>query len=322
MDTTPLGRTGLRVSVAGLGCGGNSRIGLGRGLPRAESVRIVRTALDHGVTFIDTAEAYGTEEIVGEAIAAVDRSSVVISTKAHATSAGGAVAAADYAARIDAALKRLGTDHVDIFHVHGVQPDEYARVRDEILPVLLAAKAAGKVRHVGITERPPRDPQQAMLAHAVRSEPWEVVMLAFHMMNQRPAERILPVTRERGIGTLAMFAVRNIFSRPEQLRDTLRALADEGKVPDDLAREEAPLARLVEEAGASSLQDLAYRFVRHTPGIDVVLFGTSRLDHLAANVASIAAPPLAPAAVEKLQALFGALEGVGLDAPDHMRRAR
>ena len=68
MHTTTLGRTGLKVSVAGLGCGGNSRIGMGAGLSEAESVALVRQALDLGVNLIDTAAAYGTEGLVGKAI--------------------------------------------------------------------------------------------------------------------------------------------------------------------------------------------------------------------------------------------------------------
>lgn len=321
MERTTLGRTGLSVSVAGLGCGGNSRIGLGRGLSTAQSVRLVHAALDHGINLIDTAEAYGTEAIVGEALSTVDRSAVVVSTKAQAVPDGSAITGAEFAAKIDAALRRLRTDYVDVFHVHAVLPADYARVREEILPVLLAAREAGKVRHVGITERPPMDPGQTMMGRAVRDPEWAVVMLAFHLMNQRPAETILPATRANGIGTLAMFAVRNIFSRPDRLREALARLAAEGAVPQALAEAEAPLADIVRQSGATSLTDLAYRFVRHTPGIDVVLFGTSRLDHMAANVASITAPPLERAAVARLRALFGALEGVGLDAPDHVRGA-
>ena len=68
MQYTTLGKTGLKVSVAGLGCGGNSRIGLGTGLSSAQSVALVREALDLGVNFLDTAAAYETEDIVGEAI--------------------------------------------------------------------------------------------------------------------------------------------------------------------------------------------------------------------------------------------------------------
>ncbi len=82
MDYRPLGKTGLTVSVAGLGCGGNSRLGLGRGASIDECVAVVRTAVDLGVTFLDTAEAYGTEEIVGAAVRYYDRDKLVISTKA------------------------------------------------------------------------------------------------------------------------------------------------------------------------------------------------------------------------------------------------
>src|SRR4029453_1213988 len=82
MEYRPLGKTGLTVSVAGLGCGGNSRLGLGRGASVDDCVAIVRTAVDLGVNFLDTAEAYGTEEIVGTAARSYDRDKLVISTKA------------------------------------------------------------------------------------------------------------------------------------------------------------------------------------------------------------------------------------------------
>ena len=81
MDYTTLGRTGLKVSVAGLGCGGPSRLGMRDNKSQRECVAIVRQALDLGVNFLDTAEVYGTEEIVGKAVAAVPRDKVIISTK-------------------------------------------------------------------------------------------------------------------------------------------------------------------------------------------------------------------------------------------------
>src|SRR5262245_9542396 len=83
MHYTTLGKTGLKVSVAGLGCGGNSRVGLGTGASEAQSVALVREALDLGVNFLDTAAAYETEGVVGKAIKARPRDSVVISTKSH-----------------------------------------------------------------------------------------------------------------------------------------------------------------------------------------------------------------------------------------------
>src|SRR5262249_49341052 len=85
MHYTTLGSTGLKVSVAGLGCGGNSRIGLGTGLSEAQSVALVREALDLGVNFLDTAASYGTEQVIGKAIRGRPRAAVVISTKSHTT---------------------------------------------------------------------------------------------------------------------------------------------------------------------------------------------------------------------------------------------
>ncbi len=82
MEYATLGRTGLTVSVAGLGCGGFSRLGLGTGKSEAEAVALVRQALDLGVNLLDTAAVYGTEGVVGQAIKTVPRESVVIATKA------------------------------------------------------------------------------------------------------------------------------------------------------------------------------------------------------------------------------------------------
>src|SRR6266478_6459252 len=85
MDYVGLGRTGLRVSVAGLGCGGFSQLGLAQGKSEADAIAIIRQALDLGVNFFDTAAAYGTEAVLGKAIKAVRREQVVVATKAPFT---------------------------------------------------------------------------------------------------------------------------------------------------------------------------------------------------------------------------------------------
>src|SRR5215468_11598512 len=81
MEYTILGWSGLKVSIAGLGCGGASRLGQAAGKSEQESIAIVRLALDLGINLFDTAEAYGTETIVGKALAGVPRDQVIISTK-------------------------------------------------------------------------------------------------------------------------------------------------------------------------------------------------------------------------------------------------
>ena len=322
MERTTLGRTGLRVSVAGLGCGGSSSIGMGTGKSRKESVAVVRTALDLGINLIDTAARYGTEEIVGEAIAAVPRDSFFISTKAraHEDNAEDPLPPADLVDSLEASLRRLGTDTIDVFHVHGVLPQHYAHVREAVVPVLLAEKDKGKFRHLGITEYASVDTGQTMLARAAEDDCWDVIMVAFHMMNQKPSKHIFTHTQRLGIGTLNMFAVRDIFSNPARLQGAMRELAADGRVPEHFAASDDPLGFLVHDGGATSLIDAAYRFARHTPGVDVVLTGTGDIDHLRANVASILKPPLPADDLATLHELFGDLAGVGLDPPTAPRR--
>jgi aryl-alcohol dehydrogenase-like predicted oxidoreductase len=317
MQYTTLGSTGLRVSVAGLGCGGNSRLGLGRGKGEAEAISLVRSAIELGVNFFDTAEAYGTERVLGHALAGVARDSVVISSKSRILDEqGNLLSGATLTSNLDESLRRLSLNHLDVFHLHAVQTQHYEYALNELAPALLRQKEKGKIRHLGITESPPRDPNQAMLRRALDDACWEVVMLAFHMMNQGARQSLFPRTRAQGVGTLIMFAVRNIFSRRDVLERTLLELASKEEIPRALADHPDPLGFLIHPGGASSLTDAAYRFARHEPGADVTLFGTGDQEHLRTNIASLLKPALPPADVEELSVLFAHLRGVGLVFPD------
>jgi aryl-alcohol dehydrogenase-like predicted oxidoreductase len=148
---------------------------------------------------------------------------------------------------------------------------------------------------------------------------WDTAMVAFHMMNQNTREAVFPATLQHRVGTLLMFAVRSIFARRERVSDAMKDLAAEGKVPQSLADEPDPLGFLVHPGGALSLTDAAYRFVRHEPGVDVVLFGTGDQEHLRSNIESILRPPLPQADRDRLKQLFGHLRGVGLVAPPRAR---
>jgi aryl-alcohol dehydrogenase-like predicted oxidoreductase len=315
MQYTTLGRTGLKVSVAGLGCGGFSKLGLGTGQSADHAAGIIRQALDLGVNLIDTAAVYGTEDVVGAALAGVPRDQVVVCTKASKPASDKAFSVDNVIASLDGSLRRLGLDYVDVFQLHAVPPVAYDHVREVIAPALLKERERGKFRFLGITETAPNDPEQLMLNRAMQDDPWDTAMVAFHLMDQVARTQVFPHTLANRIGTLMMFAVRSIFARPAQLAATMRDLSAAGEVPKWLAEVDDPLGFLVHPDGASSLTDAAYRYVRHEPGVDVVLFGTGDAGHLRTNIASILKPPLPVADRAKLRELFSHLRGVGLEAP-------
>ena len=314
MEYTTLGRTGLKVSVAGLGCGGFSRLGMPAGKSEDEAARLVCNAVDLGINVIDTAPAYGTEAVVGKALKSIPRDSVVVCTKAFVKRGGEWHPPERMVQSLDNSLRLLGTDYVDVFQMHGVLPGEYAYTKEHLVPELLRQKAKGKIRHIGITEQPVEDFQHETLIAAANDEVWDVFMLAFHMMHQSARKTLFPLTRQKRIGTLLMFAVRSIFARPERVVAALREAAAKGQVEKWLGEAPAPLDFLLGPAGASDITEAAYRFARHEPGVDVVLFGTGDAAHLRANVASLLRPPLAAADRAQLAKLFGHLVGVGMDA--------
>jgi aryl-alcohol dehydrogenase-like predicted oxidoreductase len=316
MEYVTLGKTGLRVSVAGLGCGGNSRLGLGRGKTEAEAIALVRQALDLGLNLLDTAAAYGTEALIGKAIKPVPRDHVVITTKALINRGSTPIPPVRVVESLERSLRQLDTDYIDVLQLHVVPPAMYDHAFQTIASVLLREKEKGKFRALGITETSPNDHEQLMLQRAVHDAVWDVVMLGFNMMHHNARTQIFPHTIANNIGTLLMFVVRNIFSQPGRLTAKMQELAATGQVPQWLADTDNPLGFLIHEGGASSVMDAAYRFVRHEPGVHVTLFGTSEPEHLRANIASLLKPPLPEADRQQLAALFGHLLGVGLEPPD------
>jgi len=321
MDYVTLGRTGMRVSVAGLGCGGFSQLGLAQGKTEADAIAIIHQALELGVNFFDTAAAYGTEPILGKAIKSVRRQEAVIASKAPFSFSNPRSTPENIVASLDNSLRQLDTDYIDVYQLHGVPPGAYDHALNDLAPVLLREKAKGKFRYLGITETAPHDPQHQTVQRAAQDGVWDVVMVGFHMMHQNAGEHVFPLARANRVGTLMMFAVRNIFSQPQRLAATMRDLAAAGEVPQWLAETPDPLGFLIHEGGASTVPDAAYRFVRHEPGVDVVLFGTGDPEHLRTNITSILRPPLPEADRRQLTTLFGHLVGVGLDAP-HLSQPR
>jgi len=320
MQYTTLGKTGLRVSVAGLGTGGFSRMGLKTGLTEEQSARLVLDAVDLGVNFIDTAPTYGTEGVVGRALKSIPRDKVVVATKSTVRRDGEWWTPERMIESLDNSLRVLGTDYIDVFNLHSIEPDMYDYTRDTLAPALLEQKRRGKVRHIGLSENPIVDFTNAALKRAQKDSMWEVFMVGFHMMHQGARTNVFPVTREKGIGTLIMFAVRSIFADPPRIAREMKALAAKGLVEKWLGETDDPLGFLVHAGGAASVIEAAYRFTRHEPGADVVLFGTGNAAHLRSNIEALLKPPLPKADQDKLTALFGRLTGVGLDGHDGRTR--
>ena len=306
MQTVRLGRTGLMVSVAGLGCGGHSRLGMARGKDLHHAADMVRRALDLGINFIDTARAYGTEEAVGMGVKG-RRDDAVISSKAGIGRGETLVSAADMARYVDDCLTKLNTTYVDVFHLHGVTPAQYPHARDVMVPELKRQQAAGKVRFLAISEQFGGDTGHAMFRQCLADDLFDVVMVGFNILNPSARQRVFPQTREKDVGTLIMFAVREALSRPDELKKVVGQLIERGEVDAGAVDAADPLGFLGD--GKAVVED-AYRFCRHEPGADVILTGTGDPAHLEANVAAIQQPPLPPEVLTKLDAIFGRVDSV------------
>jgi pyridoxine 4-dehydrogenase len=197
METRELGKSGLKVAALGLGCMGLS-FGLGPAVEKETGIGLIRAAFERGVTFFDTAEAYGpyvNEELVGEALEPF-REQVVIATKFGfkygRTSNGMDSRPENIRAHIEAALRRLRTDRIDLLYQHRVDPnvpieDVAGTVKDLI--------AAGKVQHFGMSEAGVATIRRA---HAV--QPVTALQSEYSLWWREPEEEILPTLEELGIG--------------------------------------------------------------------------------------------------------------------------
>ena len=304
MEQTVLGRTGLKVSIAGLGCGGHSRLGLPK-FGEEHAAGVVRKAIELGVTFIDTATAYGTEGAVGRGLEGVPRDSYVVSSKFPYGFDGTFAPPEKLMSTLEDCLRLIRSDYVDIYHLHGLLPKDYAQAREMYFPVLQKAKEQGKLRFIGLTERFAADTTHEMLMQAIADDAADVVMVGYNMLNPSAAKTVLPAAKAKGIGVLNMFAVRSALSDPVRLQANLDRIAERGQGGSGFTPTTDIFDFLMEQGAAASVIEAAYRFCTHTPGVDVTLTGTSNTDHLEENLRAIAMPGLPDAALARLETLFG-----------------
>jgi aryl-alcohol dehydrogenase-like predicted oxidoreductase len=198
MQKRTLGTSGLEVSALGFGCMGIS-FGYGTAASRDDGIAIIRAAVDNGVTFFDTAEAYGpftNEEIVGEALGPV-RDRVVIATKFGFKYEGGKQAGLDSRPEhirevADASLKRLKTDRIDLFYQHRVDPNVPI---EDVAGAVKDLMREGKVTHFGLSEA---GVQTIRRAHAV--QPVTALQSEYSLWWREPEQDILPALEELGVG--------------------------------------------------------------------------------------------------------------------------
>jgi aryl-alcohol dehydrogenase-like predicted oxidoreductase len=286
MEKRQLGKGGLEVSAIGLGCMGMN-FAYGAPPDRREMIKLIRAAVDRGVTLFDTAEAYGpftNEELVGEALAPV-RAEVVIATKFGMKLGTSAMDSRPGHIRevAEASLKRLGVDSIDLFYQHRVDPNVPI---EDVAGAVKELIREGKVKHFGMSEAGVATIRRA---HAV--QPVTAVQSEYSLWWRKPEEELLPTLEELGIGfvpfsplgkgfltgkiddktTFEKNDFRNIVPRfTPEARKTNQALVD-------------LLGRVAKRKGATAAQLALAWLLAQKPWL-VPIPGTTKLNRLEENL--------------------------------------
>jgi len=323
MDYRLLGRTGLRVSVLGFGCGDVGGL-IVRGAP-AERERAVARAVELGINYFDTAAAYGkglSEQHLGQALKAL-RPDVYVGTKFRVPEDGGDVAGA-VTRSLEESLGRLGLDRVDLLQLHnalavqrGANRLGAADVLDQVVPALERLREAGKIRFYGITANGETD----ALHRVVDSGKVDTAQVFFNLLDPSagvavPAgfpghdfRQLLSHTRAQRMGVivvrvLAGGALSGTADRHPLAMPSVAPIASGPDYATDVARARA-LQPLVDEGHAGSLVEAALRFPLASDAVSTVLLGYSTIEHLEYAAASIGKGPLPPATLDRLATLWG-----------------
>ena len=316
-----LGSQGLDVSALGLGCMGMSEFYAGR--DEAESIATINRALDLGVTFLDTADMYGTgtnEELVGRVVRE-RREWVVVATKfGNVRGADGSFQGVngrpDYVRQAcDASLKRLGIEVIDLYYQHRVDPDVAI---EETVGAMAELVTAGKVRHLGLSEAAPATIRRAHAVHPIAA-----LQTEYSLWSRDPEAEILPTVRELGIGfvpysPLGRGFLTGQFKRPEDIpADDYRSNNPrfQGEAFARNLQLVAEIERMAKEKGCTAAQ-LALAWVL-AQGEDIVpIPGTKRRTYLEDNLGALDVP-LSGADLARIDEVLppGAAEGTRYAAP-------
>lgn len=314
MERRRLGRTGIEVSLVGLGTGGANVFGQSRGASIDEATALVRRALDLGVDYFDTAALYGDSELrLAASLAGVPRADYVLGSKYQPrVKDGELLTAAEVETALGKSLARLETDVIDVYQVHALKADDYDAVVERHLPVLVRAREAGRIRAIGVTELfGGDDPGHRLLQRVLADGLFDVVMVGYNVVHQSAERSIFPAAARDDVGVVIMAAVRRALATRDRLEALIAELKAAGDIAPDAVPDEDPLGWLVRD-GNPSVQAACYRYVAEDPAVSVVLTGTFDLAHLEEDVAAVALGPLPVADRDRLRAVFGHLDaGLG-----------
>ena len=324
MQTRTLGRNKLEVSAIGFGCMGLS-FGLGQPVDRETGVRLIRDAVDRGVTLFDTAEVYGpftNEELVGEALAPL-RDRVVIATKFGFKIEGGKQAGLDSRpAHIrevtDASLKRLRTDRIDLFYQHRVDPDVPI---EDVAGAVKDLIAAGKVKHLGLSEAGVQTIRRANAVQAVTA-----LQSEYSLWWREPEKETLAVLEELGVGLVPFSPLGKGFLTGAMNKDTKLAEGDFRSIlprftPEALEKNQALvdlLKRIAGEKQATPAQIALAWLLAQKPWI-VPIPGTKRLERLEENLSG-ASVQLNADELREIDRAAAQIEVHGARYPEHLQK--
>jgi aryl-alcohol dehydrogenase-like predicted oxidoreductase len=185
-----------------------------------------------------------------------------------------------------------------------VSGQSYEQIVAELLPVLRKLQQQGKVRFLGATEKSSDDGAHHWLTRTLHDDLFEVVMVAYNMLNQSAEQEVFPLCQKNEVGVINIYSVRNVFSQPNRLREVMADLKQRHLLAQDAVPDEAPLDWLLDDE-VDSLVNAAYRFVISQPAVSTVMTGTLNIEHLEENVKTVQKPGLSPDKLERLRQLFG-----------------
>ena len=312
MNYRRLGRSDLHVSEISLG----SWLTYGSAVEEERSRACIRAALDIGINLFDTANVYArgaAESVLGETLAGVDRSSYLLATKAYfpMSDQDRGLSAAQIAKQCDASLRRLRTDHVDLYQCHRFDRDTPL---EETMEALTALVRQGKTRYLGFSEW---SPDQVRAAHALPGvEHFVSSQPQYSILHPQPEDGIFPLCEQEGIGNIVWSPLaqgiltgkyRPGSPPPEDSRAADPSVGHWMKRwrRDDVLAAVQRLLPVAEQAGLT-LPQLALAWVLRLPVVSSAIVGASRPEQVADNAAA-SGVTLGP---DVLAAVVGALEGV------------